>query len=482
MPTRDLWRYQEIVRLIRSWIDSGVLKPGERLRSVREMSAQTGFSIVTVHHAYSLLESEGLLVARPRSGFFVANFARRPAEFPQTQNDFSRTDTNEVSISRRLYKLMARWRSDGVESFGSLHPSSDLLPYDEISMYMRQAFREQAHRVSGVPSAAGNAVLREIIAKHATLRGALVSLDDVVVAGSSQSALDLCLDAVTRPGDLVLIESPSYFPLFSALQRRQLRVTEIYSHPKTGIDPEQFDYLLDNEDVRAIILMPINHYPTGVSYSDSVLARLAAKAAARQIPIIENDAFGALSHSGQQASTLKKFDPNDFVLQTGSFASTLGPPFGLGWVISKRFREKVLEHQFFNDPIAGDAVLQRAVAHFILRRSYDRHLRRMREHLESRMRRGLAHIANTFPPQCAVSRPTGGFMCWVRFPSGFDSLRAADQALSERLSFLPGPLFSVTSSFRNFVGLNLSLPWSDEREDEFRRLAAILNERAVMTR
>jgi DNA-binding transcriptional MocR family regulator len=469
-----MWRYQEVVRLIQGWIDSGILKPGDRLRSVREMSVQTGFSIVTIHHAYSLLESEGVLEARPRSGFYVADTSSIMSEFPLAQADFAGNDANEVSVSRQLYKLMAAWRERGIDRFGSLHPSDDLLPRAEISTHMRQAFREQARMPPRLASVSGDPALREIIAKRAALRGALVGSDDVVVATSSQNALELCLDAVTRPGDLVLIESPSYFPLFSALQRRQLKVIEIYSHPKTGIDPDQFDYLLDNGDVRACLLMPTNHYPTGVSYSDEVLSRIVAKASARRVPIIENDTFGELSHSAVHASTFKKFDPNDIVLQVGSFASTLGPQYGLGWVLNHQYRERLLEHQFFNDPVAGDAALQRAVAQYILRRSYDRHLRHMREELEARMRRGLTQIAQRFPAQCAVSRPAGGFMCWVRFPGNFDSLKAANRAMQQGIGILPGPLFSVTSSFRNFIGLNFSFAWNAEREAQFAKLAELL--------
>jgi DNA-binding transcriptional MocR family regulator len=472
MRDTGAWRYQKVVRLIRGWIDSGMLKSGERLRSIREMSLQTGYSMITIHHAYSLLESEGVLVARPRSGFFVADVATS-AEFPKAPGDFPAKDADEVSVPRRLYKLMASWRSRGIESFGSLHPSRDLLPYAEVGGFMRRAFREQRDDAT-LALASGDPDLREIIAKRAALRGALVHTEDVIVAGSNKTALELCLDAVTRPGDLVLIESPSYFPLFSSLQRRQLKVMEIYSHPRTGIDPDQFDYLLDSGDVRACLLMPVNHYPTGVTYPESVLGRIVAKASARQVPIIENDAYGELSHGGPHGSTLKAFDPRDFVLQVGSFAPTLGPRYGLGWVVSRRYRDQLLEHQFFNDAIGGDAIIQRAVAQYILRHSYDRHLRRMRQQLEARMRRGLTQIAHSFPAQCAVSRPAGGFTCWVRLVGAFDSLKAADRATQMGLSFLPGPLFSVTSSFRNFIGLNLSFPWNGGREAELGQLAELL--------
>lgn len=449
------WRYQEVVRYVQDCIDSGTVKPGERLQSVREMSAQTGFSVVTVHHAYSLLESEGLIEARPRSGFYVAANARISTEFPN-EHGLLKQAPESVSVSSQLYKLMALWRERRIDSFGSLYPSSDLLPTHELLTHMRRYLRNVRPDRPPAPSLAGHPDLLDVIGRRAALRGVRIRGQDTVVTNNSQTALDLCLDVTTRPGDLVLIESPSYFPLFAALQRRHLRAIEIYSHPVTGVDPDQFDYLLDHNDVRACLLMPVNHFPTGVTYPDEVLERLATKSNRSNVPIIEYDAMSELTHSASSPSSLKVYDSQDLVLQVGGFAATLGPLAGAGWVLNARFRESILERMAFSDLAASEAALQQAIAECILRHSYDRQLRNVREQLKTRMRRGLQQIAQSFPAGCSASIPSGGFMCWVRLPAHVDSLRLAETLADEDISILPGPLLSVANSFRNFVGLNLS--------------------------
>lgn len=450
-------RYQEVAHRIQSWINAGILRPGDRVQSVREMSLQTGYSMVTVHHAYALLESEGVLTARPRSGFFVAEHARRLSDFAEASTDFEAGEQSHVAVPNRLHSLMATWRERRISMFGDMYPSADLMPTREMKAQVLQAFRNEVRRQEN-PSLAGEIELRELIAKRATLRGVLARADDVVIASGSQRAMGLCLDAIARPGGVVLIETPSYFPLHAALQRRQINVMEVYSNPISGIDPDQFDHLLDNSDIQACILMPTNHYPTGVTYSEEVMRRIVAKASSRKVPVLELDLFGDLSYGPKLPATLKSFDDDDIVIQVGSFASTLGPAFSFGWIISQNFRRPLLQNLVFNDTSAGDAALQSAIAHYLQNRSFDRHLRQVRAKLEERMRSGLAMIAQSFPQSSAVSKPTGGYMSWVRLPSTFDAVRLSQKALQYEISLPPGPLFSVTGSFRNFLGLNLSYP------------------------
>lgn len=469
-----MYRYENVVSRVQRWIESGVLKPGDRVPSVREMSEQTGFSAVTVHHAYALLESDGIVRASPRSGFYVAACDRKLAEFPLSRVDFKKLGSDAAPVSESLGKLIYTWRKNSIQTFGNVYPSDDLFPSQEIRTHLMRSLREETRWSIETASTDGDPMLREIIAKRAAQRGMDAAADDIIVTRSAQCALNLCLDAVAKPGDTVLIESPSYYPIFDALHRRGLKVIEIYSHPTSGIDPEQFEYLLERGNVTACLIMPVNHYPTGVTYSQDAMRRITEAAASRGVPIIENDLLGELSHNAPVAPTLKKFDTSHSVLQFGSFASTLGPRFGLGWILSRRHRASMLNQTVLGEPLGVDAALQRAIAQYMHRRSYDRHLRQLREALATRTRQGLKLISQHFPLSCAVSRPSGGFVCWIRGPQGFNAMEAADEALRRSVSIPPGPMFSVTGSFRNFVSLNLSYPWDNVREKKLLVLAELL--------
>lgn len=454
-----MYRYERVVNQVQEWVATGALKPGDRLLSVREMSTKTGCSTVTVYQAYGILQDEGILEARPRSGFYISQGARPLPEFTALTADADGAEKQEPADAGRSLPFL--WRQSTIESFGSDGVSEDLMPYDELYRSLASHLRwEAARRESASPQ--GVDALRETIAKRSA--GAFrTDAGDIVVTRGTAEAIRLGLDLTTRPGSQVLVETPMDAACVSAVLGRKVGIVEIYSHPRFGVDPEQFQYLLENNDVCACILSPINHAPTGVSYPLEA-ARLMAEAATRKgIPIIENMAGRDLIYDAAPFE-LAQFGTRDLVLRVGSFAETLGPRFGLGWVAVPRKYRVRLTREDGNVHRAGDWAMQQTIAEYLGKRSYERHLRRLREQLSSRMLRGLSLIFQRFPESCTVSRPVGGYLCWIRGPKAFNAMTAAKAALAMDLSISPGPLFSVTRAFGNFVALNLSHPWTPERE------------------
>lgn len=470
-------RYQIVARTIRDWIDRGVMKPGDRAPSVRDMSSRSGFSQITVRHAYALLESEAVLTARARSGYYITNNRRMLAELPDPADDqvMDVRDGAEGDLIR-LRQVLGSWENLDRESFASRYPSRDLMPNRDLYGCLLRALRQEAHR--GVPCQDQIPLLREIIAKRAGLRGIMAKPDDITLVDSPRVAFDLCLDVVTRPGDAVLVESPTDLCLFSSLQKRDLRIVEVYSNPRTGLDPEQFSYLLENNDIRACLLTPVHHCPTGTICSEETMRRIVGKASERGVHIIENDLYGELSFGLGFPRPLKAFDPGETVLQVGSFATTLGARFGLGWVLHRRYRDALREETLLRNLTTERSATSNAVAQYMQGASYDRHLRRLREKLETRMQQGLALMSRRFPQNCSASRPRGGFMCWVRGSSRFDSMEAADQASRLGIRLAPGQLFSVTRAHKNFVALNLSFAWDRDWEEKLGVVASLLAARS----
>lgn len=467
------------MRIIRHQIDADVLRAGSRVPSVREMSERTGFSAVTIHHAYVELEAEGILFAKPRSGFYVAERIRKLSEFSTEESDLDTGQQSAESAGLAFYKISMEWQKRNLAPLGLMNVSEDLFPHKELGTHYLKEIRRTISRPPAIASSNGEKRLREAITRRATLRGMSFQPSNVIVTRSARYALNLCLEATTKPGDLVLVETPSYPPLFAALGRRQLQVIEIYSHPSYGIDPDQFDYLMDKNDIRVCAMMPMHHFPTGVSYSEETLRRILAKAVQKNTPIIENDAYGELSYGESRRRTLFHLDEHNIVLQFGTFLEYLGSRFGFGWILSRAMHDRLSELHFLNDPAVGTDSLQGALAEFMQKRSYDRHMRFLRDTLNSRMQRGISLISEHFPQECAVSRADGGFMCWIRAPRGFDAMAATSVATKAGVSYAPGPLFSMTNSFKNFLALNLSFEWTPSLTEKLILLADLVSQKRL---
>ena len=267
------------------------------------------------------------------------------------------------------------------------------------------------------------------------------------------------------------------FPVFTALEHRGLRAVEIPYSSTHGLDPDQFQYLIDRHDVRACVLMPAHHYPTGVSTPQDAVRKIVEIARRKNLPIIENGGYMDLQYGKACIPTLKRFDDSGLVLQVGSFSNTLAPGYGMGWLVPGRFRDKIIQMKFAGNLLSG-GIFQHAVADYMQSGNFNRHLRNLRSKLPSRMEHGLSLIDRHFPAGCKVTKPSGGFMCWIEGPPGFDSVAACRGALARGVGLPPGPLFSVREAFRNCIALNLSFPWTPDAEARLKAIGELVREHA----
>jgi DNA-binding transcriptional MocR family regulator len=469
-------RSEGVVNLVRQWIDNGALAPGARAPSVRQMSRIAGCSTSTVHQAYGLLENAGVFVALPRSGFYIDEGAARWRR-PQARDGVVSEPAREISISELTLRVFASWSNSEIQQFGAIYASTDLFPVEDINRHFRRVLRSGKGAKGGdtASSTQGDPALRETIAKRYVEHGVALSANDIVLTAGGMHALNLCINILTKPGDIVLIESPTMFPVFTALEHRGLRAVEIPYSGGNGLDPDQFEYLTDRHDVRACVLMPAHHFPTGVSTPPDAVRKIVEIARRKSLPIIENGGYMDLQYGKACAPTLKRFDEAGLVLQVGSFSNTLAPGYGIGWLVPGRFREKIMQMKFASNLLSG-GIFQRAVADYMQSGHFNRHLRGLRGKLQARMQHGQKLMAKFFPSGCKVTNPSGGFMCWVEGPANFDSMAACRDALARGVGLPPGPLFSVREGFNNCLGLNLSFPWTTEAEARLHAIGELMRE------
>jgi DNA-binding transcriptional MocR family regulator len=465
-------RYEQVIRVIEERIRGGSLRPGERLPSVRALSEAFGFSVVTVYHAYGELEAAGLIIGHPRAGFRVApNVLAVAAASSKRQSSAAETTARDISLEDLSFRILSDWHPGQPSPFGAVYPSADLFPLADLSRHFRRVLRQPGK--AATMHTDGDAQLREHLAAHYSLAGYSVDADSIVLTAAGMQGFNLCVMAATQPGDTVLIEDPTFYPLLLTLHQRGLRAVTIESHPKFGVDPDEFDRLLKLHDIRAAVLMPRNHYPNGSCYSEDTAQRVVRSAAKRDVLIIENDAYGELFFGKRTAHSLKKFDEAGIVLHVGSLSSSLAPGYGIGWVIPGRTKTRIAGLRFFGAMLSG-GLTQRAVAEYLSHESLDRHLRQLRRHMETRMQRGLQLLTESFHFDFEVIPPLGGFNCWVRGPDNLDAIALARRALDIGTSLLPGPLTSTARRFGNYFALNFSFPWTDSTVERLRRLGELV--------
>tara|TARA_Y100001963_G_scaffold28061_1_gene38260 strand:- start:356 stop:1333 length:978 start_codon:yes stop_codon:yes gene_type:complete len=320
---------------------------------------------------------------------------------------------------------------------------------------------------------AGNPDLRRQIALRYMVSGMLLPMDELVITNGAMEALNLCLQSVTQPGDLVAIESPAFYATLQVLERLQLKAVEIPVHPREGIDLDSLADSLQRFPIKACWFMSSLQNPLGASMSDAKKKQLYALLQQHQVPMIEDDVYAELYFSAKPPKPVKSFDTDGLVMNCGSFSKCLAPGYRVGWVAAGRFAEQVSRLKLMTT-ISPSVPAQAALADYLQHGGYDRHLRKLRHALESQQRAMLASAARHFPRETRVSRPNGGYFLWFEFPERVDSLQLFQLALAQGISLAPGPIFSANRQYRNCARLNYGTPWDERCEQAMATLGRLL--------
>lgn len=450
-------RYEQIARRYAEAIEAGTLAPGERFPSVRQLATEEDVSVTTVVQALARLEALGLVEARPRSGHFVRHRPRPPA--PQPQHPRATAAARAVSVSALVTEVYRASRDPKVVSLSTADPSPELLPTAALTRAVAASLRHPREAGTRLELPPGLETLRRAVARRALGWGCQVSEDDVIITSGASEAVQLCLLAVARRGDVVAVECPAYYGTLQTVEALGLRVLEIPCHPDHGMDVEALAARLDRHRAAAVLAVPTFSNPLGSSMPDQAKERLVRLCSARGLPLIEDDVFGELAFGPTRPRPAKAFDEDGTVMLCSSFSKTLAPGYRVGFVIPGRHRERV-EGLKFATSVASPTLEQRAIARYLEGGAYDRHLRTLRDRLASIEACTASAVAQSFPAGTRVSSPKGGSFLWVELPPQVDAMTLHARALDAGVSISPGPLFSPSGGHRNCIRLSCAAPWT----------------------
>ena len=464
--------YKQVALRISELVEHGTLRPGERVPSVRRCSEQQNVSIATVMQAYRLLESRGIIEARPQSGYYVRTQRWTPPPEPEMSKPAPRAV--QVRVSDLVMQVVKAGRDPGFVRLGATLPSVELFPVKELNRTMASVARRSPAAAHNYDPPPGNRALRVQVARRAMEAGCILSPDDIITTVGATEALNLCLRAVAKPGDVIGIESPTFFGILQIIESLGMRVCEIPTYPRDGICLDELEERLKCCGVKACVLTPNFSNPLGSCMPDEKKKKLVKMLTEHEVPLIEDDIYGNLSFGPSRPKVAKAFDEEGWVLLCDSFTKTLSPGYRVGWVAPGRFRERV-EFLKFVSTSATASLPQMAISEFLQNGGYDAHLRKIRRFYGAQVQCMTAAVCRHFPEGTKVTRPTGGMCIWIELPGNADSLAIYQQAMAAKITVAPGPLFSAKQKFQNFIRLNCGNPWSEEVENAVRTLGKIIH-------
>ncbi len=453
--------YLRIAESITRQVARGALRFGDRVPSLRELSRQQRVSISTALQAYLWLESRGYLEARPQSGFYV----RAPYSnlVPEPQFHPHRSAPSSAGSDAILADLIESANDPVRIPFGAGCASPELFPHRRLNLILRRIINRQPLHSMRYSFPPGLESLRRQIARRSPEIGCDFGPREVIVTCGALEAVNLSLRAVARPGDVIAVESPTYFGVLGSVTSLGMKPIEIPTHPQEGMDLEELARAIRQHRVKACIVMTNCHNPLGYVLSDKYKRALVELTARSNVALIEDEIYGDLAHAGPRPRTAKSFDRKGLVLLCSSFAKILAPGFRVGWLIAGRFRGEV-ERLKLLSTVASPSLLQMVAAEFLETGGYDRHLKKLRAIFATQVEGVRQAIAKYFPEGTRISRPAGGHMLWVELPTKIDALKLYHAAMAEHISILPGTIFSATGRYRNCIRINCGHRWSEAHD------------------
>ena len=453
--------YRGLADNIHQWIQEGTLRPGDRVPSVRKLSQQKRVSVATVLRAYVELEAQGHIEARPQSGYYVR--VRRSAVVPEPEVSTPAKGPVAVGNTDFLQRMLSSNRDPKMIQFGGALLGASLLDLERLGGLAANAARrkpELAYRYDVNP---GNSQLRAELAKRSLSWGCHLKKDDFLLTLGGTEAIHLALRAVTKPGDVVAVEAPTYFGFLSILKSLGLKAYGLPTHPRHGIDVDYLERALPRQKIAAVLCIPSFSNPLGAVMPDEAKERMVRLLAKRGIPLIEDDTFGDLAWDRPRPRTAKSWDKDGHVLFLGSFSKGVAPGYRVGYLSAGRYQSQVQDLKN-TITLAGPGITQQALADYLRLGYYERHLRRLNKRLQLQVQQVAEAVSVHFPKGTRLAQPQGGFLLWVELPEGCDAVKLHDRALAKGISLAPGPMFSARGRYQNFVRLNCGLDWSDKVE------------------
>ena len=463
--------YQQLADSFAESIHQGTLKPGKRLPAIRRVAQSHQVSINTVLSAWHILEDRGLIEARPQSGYYVRGVlpaVTRPLRpMSASVNDPS---TQKLELIEQVFA--AQNHPDYTNISLACPQDSELFPAAKLGRITASLIRRDNDIIGRYALPPGSERLREEIARRSLHTGLNLTVADITLTHGCMEALQLALRAVTKPGDCVGLESPTYFFLFPLLASLGLKALEIPTDPQNGLSLDALGRAVRGGGLQGLVAMPGARDPLGYVMPLENKKRLAKLVNTYHVPLLEDGLYDELQFDWPLSPPVKAFDRDGWVIYCTSFTKTVAPDFRVGWTAAGRFHPAIARLKAVSS-MTESKLLSETLAEFLASGGYDHHLRSLRRRYAANLDAARGIIARHFPQGTRATLPRGGFVFWVELPGKVDTVEMFHRLLQEQICVTPGALYSLSDRYRHALRLSCCYPFDERYTWALKRTGAL---------
>jgi DNA-binding transcriptional MocR family regulator len=466
---------QQLVDRFAAAIDSELLDPGEKLPTTRALAAGAGINHLTAARAYRRLAELGYVTASVGRGTFVRTLA--PAADERHGDDWQiyalpdRPLTYAEQVTGDAFRLA---NEPGMLSLSTGWPSPRLYPTEDLARITAQVFEEQGGEAISYLTAEGLFELREEIARHGREHGYASGPDEIIVTSGARQAIDLTVRTLIEPGDVAVVESPTFVGFLSSLRAAGARVIGV-PVDEDGLDTDALERVLARHEVKLCALQTACQNPTGRDLSPERRRRLADLAMERNFFVIEDGVYSELRFEGESPPALRALAPGH-VIYVDSLSKTVGGGLRIGWIaaqgpVYERLAALKLQSDFHTATLPQH-IAARFLAEDLHSKQVEQTLPFYRERRDALMDALERHLTGEY----RANTPQGGHHLWVTLTRPLSERDLYTEAARHGVTFTPGGVVTAERHSQTNMRLSYSLLDPGELDEGVRRLARAMRQ------
>ena len=433
--------YVQIADQLVEAIESGRLKPGDRLPAMRELAHDLDCALVTVSQAYELLTARGRATSRVGKGTFISETRDRGEPFARRWEP----DLGRLARAERMEGVMeqlTRATAPGAVNLASGHPAPETFPLQDFARAFHRTLVEDPPELMQYRSASGDPDLCETLSGLLRGRGCNASADDIIVCSGAQQAADLVATVLLELRSVVASESPTYSGTLGVFDARGVTYVEVESDGD-GIRPDDAERVFAEYRPRLLYLNPIAQNPTGAVLPQRRAKHLVALARRYDVVILEDQTGWQLTYDAAAPPPLAAFDTDGRVIVMESLSKSIFPALRIGYLYCKGALADALELAKARTDVFTSTLTQRALWRFMTGPGYARHLRSARALYTERRNAFIEALARHLP-WADVRPPAAGLNVWLPLPQRISTQAAFDACARQGVLVMPSEPFYPT--------------------------------------
>jgi len=364
-----------------------------------------------------------------------------------------RFDGISGSAIREIFKYLAK---PGMISFAGGNPAMSALPDETVSLLAQEALKENGKAILQYGATEGYGPLLDCLPSYLSQQlGIPVDRTQILPTTGSTQAMDLMCKALINPGDVILVEDPTFLGNMQCMRLYQAQLVPVPSD-ENGILLDKLEEAVIQHHPKMLYIIPTFQNPTGRTLALERRKPIAEMAAKYGFIVAEDDPYRDLRYAGSPLPAIKSFDTTGHVVFMGSFSKIISPGLRVGCLVADPLilRKCTIGKQSSDVHTAN--LNQAVVAKYLEKGLLPGHIESICQSYAQQMNAMLEELAS-FPEGTVNTHPQGGLFIWVTLPEKMDALDLLNKSVAEGVAYVPGTHFFADGGHMNTLRLNFSM-------------------------